>query len=249
MPALDTLWQILTIGYSVAGDTITITITTDFPCHLFMRWSLIPPRIHKATEQRRGLSLMTDFYYCFDVYHDNEQEEAGDTTTHTFIKPDWPECMTRYFYFLGTRAGDPSPSESCIFQYHHVPSEYGPPITTDFYSDEHPEITSVDGWTFVFIPDSTWNFLRNAVGTSASDSASYSFAGYLTSAVPNTFSVIYRSMLLFDTSLIPAGSIIDSVLLGINPVRIRFLAGGAPTFAVYSSNPASNTAIKAPSTP
>lgn len=136
MPALTTLWQILTIGYSATVDTVTITITTDFPCHLFMRWSLIPPRKHRAAVLRRGLWLMTDFYYCFDVFKDNEQEEAGDTTTHTFIKPDWPFCQTRYFYFIGSRDSLASPSESCIFEYHNKSTAPPPPIEFEKYWDD-----------------------------------------------------------------------------------------------------------------
>ncbi len=119
MPLLTDLWQLLTICYTPSGTQVTIVVTTDFPCHLFMRWSLTLPRIHPKTETRRGLSLMSDHYYCFDVFIDNEQDEAGDTTTHTFVKPNWPQCQTRFFYFFGTRAGNPSPSESCIFKYHN----------------------------------------------------------------------------------------------------------------------------------
>ncbi|GAI25453.1 unnamed protein product, partial [marine sediment metagenome] len=79
---------------------------------------------------------MTDFYYCFDVYHDNEQEEAGDTLTHTFIKQNWPFCQTRSFYFIGTRDRFESPSESCIFHYHNKSTAPPPPIEFEKYWDD-----------------------------------------------------------------------------------------------------------------
>lgn len=65
---------------------------------------------------------MSDLYFCFDVYTDNEQEEAGDTLTHTFIKEPWPYCQERWFYFHGEINGIPSPSTSCIFYKHPIAS-------------------------------------------------------------------------------------------------------------------------------
>lgn len=93
-------------------------VWTYQPCHLWMRWTLVPPRIHKVPVTLRGLTTMSDFYYCFDVYHDNEQEEEGDTFLHTFIKEPWPYCEKRYFYFHGQINGVNSPSTSPIFEKH-----------------------------------------------------------------------------------------------------------------------------------
>jgi hypothetical protein len=59
-----------------------------------------------------------DLYICFTAYHDNEQEEAGDTLVHTFIKVDWPVCQTRYFYFYGSIAGEMCVSTSAVFALH-----------------------------------------------------------------------------------------------------------------------------------
>ena len=130
MPPLSRLWQLLTIAYTATTTAVTIVTTTDVACHLFMRWSLIIPKIHSKTVFRRGLPWSTDKYYCFDAYTDNEQEEAGDTTTHTFIKTPWPFCETRYFYFFGTRSGQASPSESCVFTYHNASPAPPPPVET-----------------------------------------------------------------------------------------------------------------------
>ncbi|GAH77228.1 unnamed protein product, partial [marine sediment metagenome] len=56
--------------------------------------------------------------FCFVVYEDNEQVEAGDTLTHTWLKAAWPVCETRWFYFIGNIAGVGSVSESPIFKFH-----------------------------------------------------------------------------------------------------------------------------------
>ena len=95
-----------------------ITIYTNVPCHLWMRYTLINPKIHKITRLRRGRSAMEDWYFCFDVYTDNDQEEAGDTLVHTFIKEPWPYCEERWYYFHGNVNGIPSPSTSPIFYKH-----------------------------------------------------------------------------------------------------------------------------------
>lgn len=92
--------------------------TTDAPCHLWLRWSRNKPKKHPRAKKVRGLWLMGDVYYCFTAHFDIEQEEAGDTSTHTFIMSRWPECKTRWFYLWGTIAGEVSPSESPFWGRH-----------------------------------------------------------------------------------------------------------------------------------
>lgn len=99
-------------------EAFRLIATTDILCHLYMRWTLKKPRIHDIPVFRRGLQMHGDRYFCFTVYKDNEQEEAGDTLVHTFIKPNWPYCQTRYFYFWATVATIPQPSTSAIFKLH-----------------------------------------------------------------------------------------------------------------------------------
>lgn len=72
---------------------------------------------------------MTDLRFCFTVYADIEQEEAGDTLEHTFIVRTWPVPQTRYFYLIGTIDEVPSPSTSNIFTYHFPPKPYRNELT------------------------------------------------------------------------------------------------------------------------
>ncbi|MBA7569783.1 hypothetical protein ES708_11524 [subsurface metagenome] len=99
-------------------DAYRLIVSTDILCHLYMRWTLKKPRIHDIPVLRRGIQMHGDRYFCFTVFEDNEQEEAGDTLVHTFIKPNWPYCQTRYFYFWATVATIPQPSTSAIFKLH-----------------------------------------------------------------------------------------------------------------------------------
>lgn len=122
-------WALLDIQQTAIAGGFQIVLTTDVPCHLFMRWTTTIPQQHSIPVYRRGLAMHADKYFCFDAYKDNEQEEANDTTTHTFIKVDWPTCETRYFYFHGTISGEPSPSTTAIFKKHRV---YVPPTICPF---------------------------------------------------------------------------------------------------------------------
>lgn len=92
-------------------------------------------------------------YFCFTAYTDNEQEEAGDTTIHTFIKHNWPHCQTRYFYFIGTRFGLPSPSTTPVFEKHFNQAEAPPP-------PEHmDELVSIEPQFYVFPGPYVWTEL------------------------------------------------------------------------------------------
>lgn len=114
------LFAVLTIRAEHTETGFMIIITTNVPCHLWMRWTLIPTRIHLEPRYKRGFPSFVEPRYCVDVYEDNEQMEDGDTLEHTFDKPNWPFCTTRYFYFWGTVAGVFSPSESPIFSKHRI---------------------------------------------------------------------------------------------------------------------------------
>jgi len=100
------------------GTGYNIYTWTDVPCHLFMRWTTEEPWFHKIPVLRRGLFLHADVRMCFVAYEDNEQQEAGDTIMHTFVKDPWPICETRYFYFWGTVKEEEMPSTSGLFSQH-----------------------------------------------------------------------------------------------------------------------------------
>ena len=129
----------LTCEVTVAG--VRITLTTDTPCHLWLRWTKIKPLTHPEPLMRRGVSLPNATRWCFVAFHENEQLEPGDTYIHTYIKEPWAVCETRYFYLIGKIGGVESPSASPIFNYHR---EEAP--TTCFIDGKEPPLTCfVDG--------------------------------------------------------------------------------------------------------
>jgi len=112
-------FAITSIQYTPCFGGVTITVTTDTTCHLYMRWTNQLPLVHQDPYIRRGVAVGTTPRFCFDIYKDNEQFETGDTSIHTFYKPTWACCETRWFYFWGCKYGYLMPSDSCIFEYHN----------------------------------------------------------------------------------------------------------------------------------
>ena len=109
------LFSVRDISFHPLLDGFVITVTTDIPCHLYMRLTTLQPQIHRVPRLRRGIALHTDLYFCFTTFDENEQAEPGDKLIHTFIKQNWPLNETRHFYFRGEISGVPSVSTSPIF--------------------------------------------------------------------------------------------------------------------------------------
>ncbi|GAH91183.1 unnamed protein product, partial [marine sediment metagenome] len=159
-------WTILDIKQAITATGFRICVITNVPCHLYLMWTNQEPNKHKIVGLRRGDLALRETRYCFTSWHKNEQEEAGDTLTHTFYKEPWPICETRWFTFKGDVETLWTASAGPIFKKHRP----APPITKYFYSDAHPEETSVDGRTaHLFWDGLTWPELRAAPGNEADD--------------------------------------------------------------------------------
>lgn len=116
------------VAFTDLSETVQIIVTTDIACHLFCRLTLEKPRIHIKTGIRRGYSFAEDLRFCFVVYDDNEQLEPGDTFTHTWFKPSWGYCITKYCYFWGYVSGEVAVSTSPPFSHHNTRKDFPPPF-------------------------------------------------------------------------------------------------------------------------
>ena len=190
-------WALLDLQYSYLDDGFRIVATTDVPCHLYLRMTTTPPRQHALPSRRRGTFLQGDIRFCFDVYEDNEQDEAGDTFIHTWNKAAWPVYETRWFYCVGKIAGYFVVSESCIFKFHFPapPPEPPPPIERVIFASFHNRALWASHGNWAPTHDSPtggihpWYALPNAKIISGDrQTASY---------------FIYRGFLDFDTSIMP----------------------------------------------
>lgn len=237
-------FAILTIDYTITATGYQIVVTTNHACHLWLRWTTFQPWRHIDTGWDRGAPVDKDLRICFVNFTDQEQEEAGDTYTHTFILEPWESCETRWFYFLGQVSASTSPSESAIFELHRVQ----PPITTTFYPDKDPEVTCCDGGTERVnnIPPYTWETLHGGAGTSGSASGGGINIAIQCTGAANGYWFLHRLYLLFDTSIIlPEATIISAKLRVHGAGKTGTLAAPLFSMALVNSFPLSNTAIVA----
>ncbi len=202
-------FALLDLTYTYLDDGYTIVATTDVPCHLYCRMTLEEPWKHVLPAYRRGLRMTGDIRFCFTVFEDNDQEEAGDTLTHTYIKPDWPFCQHRWFYFVGEIAGAPVVSETAIFEFHFPapPPEPPPPILKQFLNTaSNRTIRSTWG---------TWAPTRN--GISLRIMGHYALpSAYLTAGHYYTISYwLHRSFLDFEGITLPESARIVGAWLSI----------------------------------
>lgn len=177
--AIYVSWR--TLNYVPAEFTVTISNTTDIPCHTWARVSLNPPDVHRVARMKRGLSMPEEYYFCFTAYTDYEQLEAGDTLVHTFLIPDWPFCTTKYFYFFGCQNWIFSKSTSAWFSYHN---KFIPPAIGFVGLDEIPLVVSVQG---------AWSEIKWSDGSPLSahlpDNVSCLFIHAINTGSNNTFGV------------------------------------------------------------
>jgi len=234
-------WFMSGIEQNLTATGYIIVIHSDTSCHLWMRWTVIPPQEHLIQRTKRGLAFLVDKYFCFDAYHDNEQEEAGDTLEHTFIKEPWPSCETRYFYFHGEIAGVASKSTTAILSKHRVQPP-PTPITAYFYPDAHPEVSSVDGFAQRAQSESSWASLVIGPGIAAYDK-DYNIQIGMHSWTLQTWYFLNRALIVFDTTSIPVGSTIQSASLDLFCSRKFDDLSATPGLVLTPANPASNTAL------
>lgn len=194
-------WAGLDLQYEYLNNGFKLIYYTDVPCHLYCRMTTTPPRRHSLPSMRRGLRITGDIRFCFVVYEDNEQQEPGDTLIHTFLKPVWPICETRWFYFIGFVYGDPSPSESPIFKFHFpAPPPDIPPLSVTYLS------TGDEDYALAPETPGSWAAARNQFDGRWFDNwTEYGWTRQTVHAVRNFIGryTIIRQWLWFDTRDIP----------------------------------------------
>ena len=113
-----------------------------------------------------------------------------------------------------------------------------------FYPDAHPESTSVDGRVDSGILDDSWAVVRGAAGGGSGDTEESVYVQFASLSVQDIWRYIIRVILLFDTSTIPADTVITSAVLEIYGTIKTIDGGVTPAINVFASNPASNVALQ-----
>lgn len=131
------------IVFTPSTEGVRVIISTDVPSHIWVRLTTVKPRIHKKTAYIRGLPLLDDVRFCFDVFTDFEQTEPGDTLVHTFWLADWTVCTTKWLYLWGNVAGVTCVSTSVPFHYHNDGvSPVTPPRVLRTFTTVEPNLVS-----------------------------------------------------------------------------------------------------------
>jgi len=113
------------------------------------------------------------------------------------------------------------------------------------FPDANPETTSVDGVVARGGADEAWATLIAGAGNAANDSTTENVCVAISaSATTNQFSELERAIFLFDTSSLSAGASISSATLSLTGgVSKSNSLGASPDIDIYTSTPASNTAL------
>lgn len=111
-------FAILDLAQELTTTGIKITVTTNVPCHLYCYWTGQEPEKHLIPILTRGIELHSQLKMCFVNWHENEQEEEGDTLYHTFTKEPWAICETRWLTFRAKVNDNWIPSVGPIFKKH-----------------------------------------------------------------------------------------------------------------------------------
>lgn len=98
--------------------------TTNLPCHGYLFYTSQPWWTHRVPMMRRGTYFRDLSYWCFTNWRYVEQEEVGDTLTHTFFIEPWELCEIRWLTPRATVNGIWATSSGPIFEHHrHLLSE------------------------------------------------------------------------------------------------------------------------------
>ena len=119
-------------------------------------------------------------------------------------------------------------------------------ITDTFYSDSHPEVSSVDGFTGDTLANFNWASKVARPGNDSNDiNITIPITYIASSGDAGLWNSLYRSILLFDTSLLDDDIIISNVELHLygTAKTDTFVPAIAPDANVYTSAPVSNTVV------
>lgn len=101
-------------AHSWVEDQLYVWCTTDIASHLFLRWTAVDMKVHIHEKRIRGLDLMGDPKYCFVEWIEVEQNEVGDSLTHTFNFSGWAAGECRWWHFRAEVDGQPLESNTGI---------------------------------------------------------------------------------------------------------------------------------------
>lgn len=139
-------WWVLTLLYNSRAWTSLFTqAETNLADHLFMAWATWQPARTPIYRTVRGTTIWCGYKYIWDTPHIVEQNESGDTHTHTFaVAPLHP--TDHVWYYLFAIAGPyGQPCQSALI--HIEPPEIPMPSARIFHSVDQ----TIPATTFTYL--------------------------------------------------------------------------------------------------
>ena len=113
------------------------------------------------------------------------------------------------------------------------------------YPDADPETNTVDGYCEQSGVDVSWATLTGGVGTYSLDTEAVGSIIKMTSSATSGFESLRRSIYLFNTSALTSGASISAAVMSLYGSAKTDGFGCTPNIDIYTSAPASNTALAA----
>lgn len=229
-PALHFLIVDFTI--TCGTNQLIFVAYTDTSCHLTLHMADVDPIIRKIPYQKRGANFTLSSVTCFVEIDTIDQDEAGDTTTHTFTIPLTAYDRWHYWYLTGTQGGAPMKSISQIFKaLCHSPIT--PPQTVTIYSAPSAGGVSCDCQIDRHGPSQTWPSIHDGVQSLCWCSYLQLPCGYTTGGTWPKFTALYRIKITHDLIIVPVGSTILAVKYHFRLHTKQNTCGGAPSLCCY----------------
>lgn len=197
-----------------------------------MHLSTEKPIIRRIPYIKRGADFEMSSVTCFVATKTYDQDEGGDTLTHTFIVDPIVYGQDYYFYFTATHGGAPSASISQIF-HANCPVPTVVPETVKIYSAPSAGGVSCDCQLQRYGRKEYWPAIHDGVGTQC-------YCGYLNIPVGMTtgsrwpyWKYMYRMKVTHDLAIIPVGSTIQAVSYHFKLLSKQNTCGGGPSVALY----------------
>jgi hypothetical protein len=114
------------------------------------------------------------------------------------------------------------------------------------YPDANPETNTVDGYVIHLVATAgeAWANVRDGAGTGADDATALDGGvGIYAGTTSNLWRYLIRSIMLFDTSALTSGASISAATFSIYGQNKVNTISASPVVNVYTSNPASDTAL------
>ena len=108
-------WLLTDYAHAWDGNTLYVIAVTDRPCHMTLWWTPSAQIALNITKNARGWLILCDPSFTEAQFTAVDQNEVGDTLSHTFSFGPWSTGDERWWFFKASYSGLPTSSTSITF--------------------------------------------------------------------------------------------------------------------------------------